>query len=236
MKSKVKGMRIVAGTLIGGLLFAALLVASAGAQDPPPAWIFELAGPGQGVLTTYQRYTTSFTATSNLTYVSFGFREVPDFFAFDDASVVDKTHPGGNLLTDPGFETATLGQNDPSGWGRWIQPIDTSFIGLVAGLGGSACSPNGPNGGAQFWCDGSVKGYDGLWQAIPTIPGDTYDISFFLGDNSGKDPIRPEIDMFVWAGDSLPQGTENLPEPSALLLFGTGIVSVAGVMRRKLSP
>jgi hypothetical protein len=42
--------------------------------------------------------------------------------------------------------------------------------------------------------------------------------------------------MFAYAGDSLPNGTENLPEPSSLALFGTGVLGVAGMIRRKLSP
>ena len=235
MKNTMKTMKLGLHTLASSLLFAAMAVAPLRAQNPPPGWIFQLAGQGQGVLSTYQQYTTTFVATSNQTYVSFGFREVPDFFAFDDASVTDVTHPSGNLLTDPGFEGALLNQEVPTGWGRWIQPIDTSFVGLVAGTGGSACAPNGPHGGSgQFWCDGSVQGYDGLFQQLATTPGDHYTVSFWLGDNSNQVPVNPTIDMFVWAGDSLPSGTEPLPEPSSLALFGTGALGLAGVIRRKL--
>lgn len=234
MKNTMNTMKLGLATLASALLFAALAVAPLRAQNPPPGWIFQLAGPGQGVLSTYQQYTATFTADSSQTYVSFGFREVPAFFAFDDASVTDVTHPSGNLLNDPGFEGAMLGQNIPTGWGRWIQPIDTSYVGLVAGTAGSPCNPNGPHGGAQFWCDGSVEGYDGLFQQLATTPGDQYKVAFWLGDNSGDVPVNPTIDMFVWAGDSLPAGTENLPEPSSLLLLGTGVVGLAGVIRRKL--
>ena len=238
MKNIMNTMKLGLGTVASALLFAALAVAPARAQNPPPGWIFQLAGPGQGVLSNYQEYTATFTADSNLTYVSFAFREQPAFFAFDDASVVDLTHPNGNMLNDAGFTNAQVGQTVPTGWGRWIQPIDTSFIGLVSNGPGSSCAPNqgGPLSGGNFWCDGSVQGYDALWQALNTHPGDSYQVSFYLGDNSGEVPVDPSIDMFAYAGDSLPNGTENLPEPSSLALFGTGVLGVAGMIRRKLSP
>jgi hypothetical protein len=238
MENTMKTMKLGLGTVASALLFAALGVAPARAQNPPPGWIFQLAGPGQGVLSNYQQYTASFTADSNATYVSFAFREVPDFFAFDDASVVDLANPSVNLLNDPGFTNAQVGQTIPTGWGRWIQPIDTSFIGLVSNGPGSSCAPNqgGPVSGGNFWCDGSVQGYDALWQEISTTPGDHYQITFYLGDNSGEVPINPTIDMFAYAGDSLPGGTDDLPEPSSLALFGTGVLGVAGIVRRKMSP
>lgn len=235
---KAKTLKAGVGAVASALLFAALAVAPARAQNPPPGFIFQLAGPGQGVLSNYQEYTATFTADSNSTYVSFAFREQPAFFAFDDASVVDLTNPNGNLLNDAGFTNAQVGQTIPTSWGRWIQPIDQSFIGLVSNGPGSNCAPNqgGPVSGGNFWCDGSVQGYDGLWQQIATHPGDTYQMSFFLGDNSGQVPTDPTIDMFAYAGDSLPQGTENLPEPSSLLLFGSGVLGLGGLLRRKLSP
>jgi len=238
MKNTKHAVKLGLGTVTSALLFAALAVAPARAQIAPPGSIFQLAGSGQGVLSNYQEFTANFTANSNLTYVSFAFREQPDFFAFDDASVVDLTTHSGNLLNDPGFTNAQVGQTVPSGWGRWIQPIDTSFIGMVSNGPGSSCSPNqgGPVSGGNFWCDGSGQGYDALWQQINTHPGDHYQISFYLGDNSGQVPTDPTIDMFAYAGDSLPAGTENLPEPSSLALFGTGVLALAGVIRRKLSP
>ena len=103
------------------LLFAAATVAPAAAQwgIPPPNWIFELDTTSQhtGVLTNYQQFTTSFTADSTLTYVSFAFREFPAFFAFDDASV--KHHGGTNnpeLLNDPVFRALRLdNESQPNG-------------------------------------------------------------------------------------------------------------------------
>jgi PEP-CTERM motif len=140
-----------------------------------------------------------------------------------------------NLLR-PSFpgRVTIVGTPNPAGWGQWGQPPAPSFAGVVAGPGGSSCNPNGAFGGSNFWCDGAVEGYDGLWQKIATTPGATYDVSFYLGDNSGQAPYNPGIDMFVYAGDSLPAGTENLPEPSSLVLMGSGVLAMAGVVRKKL--
>jgi len=192
MKNTMNTMKLGLGTVASALLFAALAVAPARAQNPPPGWIFQLAGPGQGVLSNYQEYTATFTADSNLTYVSFAFREQPAFFAFDDASVVDLTHPTAICSTTRALPTPRWA-DCPDRLGRWIQPIDTSFIGLVSNGPGSSCAPNqgGPLSGGNFWCDGSVQGYDALWQALNTHPGDSYQVSFYLGDNSAKSRSTP---------------------------------------------
>jgi hypothetical protein len=114
MKNKVnsttKTVKFVLGVIGCAMLLSALAVVPATASQgtPPPGWIFELAPPGpqSGVLSSYQQFTTSFVATSNYTYVSFAFREIPRFFAFDNASVTQVGGTGTNLLSDPGFESA----------------------------------------------------------------------------------------------------------------------------------
>ena len=235
-RTAMKNTKFGLGAIVCTLLFLAAAVGPARAQNPPPGAIFDLATTNQhtGVLSNYQQFTTTFTADSTLTYVSFAFREKPAFFALDNTSVTDNAG-GGELLNDPGFETATLGQNIPNGWGRWIQPVDQSWVGVVAGAGGSSCDPNGPFGGTgQFDCDGSVEGYDAIWQAINTLPNHKYTVTFELGDNSNQVPYDPGIDMLVYAGDSLPDGTENLPEPNSLLLFGSGVLGIGGLLRKRL--
>jgi len=217
--------------------------------DPPPGWIFELATVHPSALPTYTQFSTSFVGTGNTEFVSFAFREVPAFFAFSDPFVSVSTAPLVNLLSNPNFAGAVYGQNCdhnnslgcPPGWGAWITPEDLSAIGQIATnsqtYGCNVGSHNGPN----FWCDGSVQGYDAIYASIGTTTlGATYNMTFWLQDDSGTVMNHPQIDMFAYAGDVLPVGTIDIgtpaqaPEPGSLLLMSTGVFGLLAKVRRRL--
>ena len=235
------------GTL---LLFMVLALApKAGATaigDPPPGWIFELFAVHPGALPTYTQFSTSFTGTGNTEFVSFAFREVPAFFAFSDPIVAASTAPATNLMGNPNFAGAVFGQNCnhgnslgcPPGWGAWITPEDVSAIGVIATnsstYGCNVGSHNGPN----FWCDGSVEGYDAIYTPVATTLGATYNVTFWLQDNSGQSINHPTIDMLVYAGDQIPIGTVDIgnptvPEPGSLFLISTGVFGLVAKARRR---
>jgi hypothetical protein len=221
---------------------------------PPSGFIFDYAATTSvAVSPTLIQLSTTFVADNASEYVSFAFREVPNYFAFDNASVVDSTVGSTtNLLADPGFESATYGQNCddqgqntlgcPAGWGTWITPEDTSAIGQVATITQPYGCPSDVASvfGTNFWCDGSVQGYDGIYQQLTGLSvGDTYTVSWWLGHDDGAALVgTPQytIDMLVYAGDQLPLGTVVLnaaPEPAAFALIGAGLAGLAFVSRRR---
>ena len=206
------------------------------AQTAPPGASFDLFATVGGVtLPTWEQYSFSFTAAVANTTVSFAFREVPAYFAFDDAAVFLTSAPGTNLLVNPGFEAASAGQNVPTSWGRWIQPIDVTAIGLVQSGTAGSCGI-GPHSGSLLWCDGSVEGYDAVYQTVATTIGANYTVSFWLQDNSGALITDPEINMFGYATDGIPVGTiPVVPEPEtyALMLAGLGALGWIGRRRRR---
>lgn len=247
MKFRLSGM-------IAWALFAAAVIcpSKAGAQNPPPSPIFDLVTTSQhtGVLSSYVDFTASFVANNSSEYVSFAFRETPAYFAFDQPSVT-LMGSSTNLLSNTEFEGSLVGQNCnhdnslgcPPGWGAWIQAVDVSAIGQIANSP-SNCDPNGAHSGTNFWCDGSVQGYDAIYQHLSgLLVGHTYNVSFWLGDNSGAAPTESdpsdEIDMLVYAGDALPVGTipigPTVPEPASFALLGIGIVGVALAKKKLLN-
>jgi hypothetical protein len=169
------------------------------------------------------------------------------------------------MLLNPGFELGPAnvygdncgdggsGTPCPTDWGAWIQPIDTSAIGQIATNSQHyGCNVNA-QGGTVYWCDGSVQGYDAIYQQVATVLGQTYNIGFWLQDDSGSAITAAntdtstndsgQIDALVYAGTALPVGSVpigppppppgTVPEPTTYALVGIGLVAMGAIRARK---
>jgi hypothetical protein len=221
MKSKV----VRAALLASCAILLSNQVYAAGNNNPPPAGPVVLDLAGTPVPHVFTHYSTSFTATTAASDISFAFREDPAFLHLDNV-VVRLNGAGGNLLLNGDFESGPLGSNAPASW-TYLNIFGAAAAGVVSsgcGVGGSNC-----------YNDGAVQAYDSITQNIPTIVGQLYTIDFDLNDNG---PLMTflalsnngntttvggnGIDLLVYAGNGQPVPS-NVPLPGALPLFATGL-------------
>ena len=213
---------------------------------PPSGALLDLAGNPLN-FGAWTKYSVNFTAAFAITDLTLAFRNDPGWTLLDDVSVVDITHPSGNLLTNPGFEAGNL-----TGW-----TYDNVF---GATNGGSVQTGTGCQGfgsaahsGSFGWCDGATQAYDAIDQKFGTTIGDVYTVSFYqnVDDITGFSPANYQqvstngcvstsscaggtdgngVDTLVYVGSTIP----SVPEPSAIILLGSCVLGLVPVLRRRI--
>jgi uncharacterized repeat protein (TIGR01451 family) len=167
-----------------------------GTYATPPTAALQIPGDGNE---TYQYYTVNFTANAAnttctdggcSTVITFAFRDDPAQISFTNASVFDLTADNGvNLLTNGSFLTGSL-----TPW-TYVDTYGVVGAGFVSLSGPEYNCPNLNGVAFNCWIDGAVQAYDAISQTIATNPGDTYQISFYVAENSAliAGPGDPEI-------------------------------------------
>ncbi|MGP8199059.1 MAG: hypothetical protein ACLQU4_06095 [Limisphaerales bacterium] len=182
-------------------------------------------------------YSTSFTANSTESYITFLFRQDPSFMTLYNVDVT-QGGVGPNLIANGDFTVGaptTAGAPVPD-WSYFVQAGNDfpQYLGYEL------------SGGGFF--DGSTQAYDGIDQAFPTTVGDTYDINFSLNPGGYNTPVYTDqsnngdttdtggdgIDLVVYAGNATPPGNTLPDAASTLALLGAAMTGLAG-LRRKLA-
>jgi len=161
------------------LVVCILVVSISHAENLPAGYIGAVQccnTPGQ-----YSTYTYSFTPTqSGSDFVLFAFRQDPAYWSFGNVQVNllgNSTNLvlNGNMQYGGGISVSTNSGTQyiqaPTHWGVVYQN------GTYPAAAGTWSGSGGPQGVGQ-WYDGAVGSFDGIYQGVSVVAGQTYNVSF----------------------------------------------------------
>jgi hypothetical protein len=247
MNSALRAVMTGAVVSVGMILSASSAYAQTN-EGPPTGAIIDLGGTETGTAAVTIDHNSAapasasgtFVASETSTDITLAFREDPAFVFVSDVTLTDLTTGSiTNLIQDPDFALGTPGTNTDAEW-AYANVYGASYGGFFSDSCGSDF--------ATCWYDGAVQAYDAIDQYVPTTVGDDYDLSFEYWDDGGLTTFSDlstngvvngtggsGADILAYAQAGLPAaaGTSPIPEPSTLATLGTGLLSLAGIARRR---
>ena len=179
--------------------------------------------------------------------------------AWAAASICDAV--AGNLVTNCGFETGDF-TGWTQGGNTGFTFVTSNPVYVFSGNFGAQLGPVGSDGtlsqnvgaagvtsyNVSFWLrndGGTPNDFTVFWNGVDVGPdlvnANGFAYSLFSGTLSGNAGAGANSLMFVFRQDPAVWGlddvvvTSAIPEPGSLILMGSGILGLAGVIRRKLA-
>lgn len=213
-------------------------------QGPPSGALLNLNGTPE--YKALHQYSVSFIASLGRTTISFAFRDDPSYLYFSDPMVIDTATSNGNLLANASFQggihTSGGNQAAPVNW-TYANPDSASVGGFVGAYGYPHCAGHVGIPGSSCWVDGAVQAYDFLRQTINTKIGDTYSLTFYLGELSGLSSYASlttnnnayAVDVLAYASGGVRLRVASVPEPpsSGMFVIGLALILTLALLRRK---
>jgi hypothetical protein len=165
--------------------------------------------------------------------INFGFA-VSDDFTLNSAATIDELQFGSHLFPGDVLESAEVSITSQEFGGTSYFDQNVSFTAsncFSNGFGFNVCTQTGSFNGPQL-------GAGTYWLTLSNADTNTGD-PVYWDENSGPSQASENFvgtvpsESFTLLGTAS-SGTGSTPEPSTLVLFGSGLVGLAGLLRRKL--
>jgi hypothetical protein len=114
----------------------------------------------------YRQKSASFVASEAYSVITILVRHDPGYFYYDDFKLVRVGSNDTSIIENPGFETGVLYP--------WV------MVGIPGLPAGGNIRFGTAHSGSWSFMDGAVGGVDGISQIVPTVPGATYVLTFWL--------------------------------------------------------